>query len=158
MQPQAPHEATYNGTSLTVETTLSVLPPPEDEVICLQSAGRAHYLEGNYTVAISAFTKALKLPNVPTIVQIGILHNRAAAWEKIGGTGNLELALLDMRLMMTQLSNVQAEGYLFAGKILQLLDKDKSALDMYEEGIKRVKPDVENFEVRGYPFKQYGGK
>ena len=119
----------------------------EEEVFCFQSAGRARYHQGNFTDAIAKFTNALELPNVPMTIQIGILDNRAVAQEMIGGTENLELALLDMRLMMAQLSAIQAEVYLRVGKTLQLLDQDRSALEIYTEGIKQVKPHIEGFKV-----------
>ena len=102
-------------------------------------------------MAIAEFTNALELPNVPLTIQIGILDNRAAAWEMIGETENLELALLDMRLLMAQLSGIQVKWYLRMGKTLQLLDQDRSALEIYAEGIKQVKPHVEGFKVTSDP-------
>lgn len=116
------------------------------EALRLQAKGQASYRKKNYTEAIGEFTKALQLRNVPYTVQIGILDNRAAAREKIGGTASLELALQDAR-MMTQLSKTQAAGYLRAGKVFQLLDRDESALAIYAYGIKQVKPDSPQLEV-----------
>ena len=124
----------------------------EEKVLRFQGAGQACYHQGNYTAAIAEFTNALEIPNVPLTIQIGILENRAAAREMIGGTENLQLALLDMRLMMAQLSAIQADGYLRVGKTLQLLDQDRSALEIYAEGINQVKPNVEGFKVTSDPF------
>lgn len=42
---------------------------------------------------------------------------------------------------MVQLSKVHAAGYLRAGEILELLNKDKSALDVYADGIKQLELD-----------------
>ena len=124
----------------------------EEEVLRFHGAGRASYHQGNYTAAIAEFTNAIELTNVPLTIQIGILDNRAAAREMVGGTENLELALRDMRLMMAQLSVIQAEGYLRLGKTLQLLDQDRLALEIFAEGIKQVKPHVEGFKVTSDPF------
>ena len=54
--------------------------------------------------------------------------------------------------MMAQLSVIQAEGYLRLGNTLQLLDQDRSALEIYAEGIKQVKRHVEGFKVTSDPF------
>ena len=59
---------------------------------------------------------------------------------------NMELALQDAR-MMIQLSKAHAVGYLRVGDIFEFLNQDKSALDIYVDGVKQVKPDNENFEV-----------
>ena len=120
--------------------------PTEEEARRLQASGQKLYRERNYITAIAEFTKALELRNVPLTVQIGILDNRVAAREKIGGMVNLELALQDAR-MMTQLSKADAVGYLRGGKILELINRDKSALDIYADGITQVKPDNPQFEV-----------
>ena len=124
----------------------------EEKALRFQGAGLALYHEGNYTAAIAEFTNALEISKVPLSIQIGLLANRAAAQEMIGGTKNLQLALLDRRLMMAQLSAIHAEGYLCVGKTLQLLDQDRSALEIYAEGIKQVKPHVEGFKVTSDPF------
>ena len=118
----------------------------KQEALGIQFKGRKHYHERNYTAAITEYNKALELRDVPFTIQVRILDDRAAAWVRIGGTVNLELALLDARVM-TQLSKDQADGYLRAGKILQLLDEDKSALDVLEYGIKQVKPGSPQSEV-----------
>ena len=119
----------------------------DEEAMCLHDAGRANYKDGNYAVAIAQFTKALDLSNVSLVIKISILQNRAAAWEMIGGLENLEMALLDMRLIMSTLSQIQAECYLHVGKIHQLLNRDEPALETYTEGIKQVKPDMEHCRV-----------
>ena len=72
----------------------------EEKVLCFQGAGRACHHQGNDTAAIAEFTNTLEIPNVPLIIQIGILANRAAAREMIGGMENLQLVLLDMRLIV----------------------------------------------------------
>lgn len=41
--------------------------------------------------------------------------------------------------MMIQLFQAHAAGYLRAGEILELLNQDKSALDIYADGIQQVK-------------------
>lgn len=74
--------------------------------LCLQVAGRARHLEGNYTAAIAEPTKALRLSSVPFTVQIDILDSWAAAREMIGGAENLELVFLETREMMAQLCKV----------------------------------------------------
>ena len=53
---------------------------------------------------------------------------------------------------MIQLSKVHAAGYLRAGEILEILNKDKSALDVYADGIKQLEPDNPQFEVRIDPY------
>lgn len=64
----------------------------------------------------------------------------------IGGTVNLELALQDA-VMATQECKDWPGGYLELGKILQLLDQDKSALNICAEGVEQADPDHENFKV-----------
>ena len=112
--------------------------PIEEKVLRFQGAGWARFHQGHYAAAIAEFTNALEIPNVPLPIQIRILANRATARQMIGGIENLQLALLDMQLMMAQLSAIQAEGNLGVGKTLQLLDQDRSTLEIYAEGIKQV--------------------
>ena len=122
----------------------------------LQATGNAYHREENYAAAIAEFTKALDLRKVPVAIKTEILGYRAAAREKIGGTENLELALLDARRMI-QLSKDQAQGYHRAGKILQLLGRDESALDIYADGIKHVNPDGPQFKVwSGRTMQRFG--
>lgn len=110
------------------------------------------YSRGEYTTLISEYTKDLELSNVPVAAQIRALDIRAATWEKIGGVANLELALQDAR-MMIQLSKAHTAGYLRAGDIFELLNQDNSALDIYADGMRQLKPDSLDFEVSAHYYK-----
>lgn len=117
------------------------------EALQLHNAGQENYQEGNYNTALAKFTEALEVHNIPITVKIAILQNRATTLEMIGGSENLAMALLDTQLVMSYLSEIQAEEYLQVERIHQLLDQDEYALKVYAEGIKQLKPDIKQFKV-----------
>lgn len=128
-----------------------------NEALRFRALGQARHIERGYNVAIDEFTDALKLHDVPFNIRMGILDNRAAAWEMIGTPASLDLALEDARVM-TQLSGDQAAGCLRAGEIFQLRGQDESALEIYAYGIKHVKPGGPGFEVWIDPCNTSEGK
>lgn len=118
----------------------------EEEAVQALLKGHKFYCDRNYTAAIAEYTRALRLRNVSSWVRICTLINRAGARERIGGTENLELALQDARAMIQRFKD-QPEGYSCAARIHQLLDDDKSALDVLKYGIKQMKPESLQLEV-----------
>ncbi|MCJ1381933.1 hypothetical protein MMC17_005045 [Xylographa soralifera] len=65
---------------------------------------------------------------------LSILDNRAATYTKLE---ELPKALADGRRMI-QVAKGEVKGYLRTGQILQLMGKDKTALGIYEYGLKNV--------------------
>lgn len=108
----------------------------------LQREGQGAYRNKQFNSAVELFSQALKIPNISPALQIQILDNRAAAQEKIGGAEILRAALVDAKKMI-QLQKTNVNGYLRAGKILQLQGCDKLALDLYKYGLKKIAPNDE---------------
>jgi len=94
---------------------------------------------------------------------ISLLDNRAAAYEKLG---NLKDALADAKYMMkhekispkvkllptkveenTKLILANLKGYLRAGKILLLMNKIDTAVDVYKYGLRQVPQSDPNYKL-----------
>ncbi|PUU74109.1 hypothetical protein B9Z19DRAFT_483068 [Tuber borchii] len=113
------------------------MPTPKAHAETHQSTGRAAYSSGDYATALTHFTTALTQPNLPAALRASILDNLSATKEKLGGEANLTDALNDARAMI-RLQPAGAEGYLRAGKVLQLLGRDGDAVRLYEYGITKL--------------------
>lgn len=113
------------------------MPTPKAHAEAHQSTGRAAYSSGDYATALTHFTTALTQPNLPAALRASILDNLSATKEKLGGEANLTDALNDARAMI-RLQPAGAEGYLRAGKVLQLLGRDGDAVRLYEYGITKL--------------------
>ncbi|KAI9858902.1 MAG: hypothetical protein M1813_007204 [Trichoglossum hirsutum] len=96
-----------------------------------QELGQKYYRVRQYDLALEAFSAAIELSDKHSI---GILDNRAATYEKLG---DLKSALSDARHML-QLEKSNAQGYLRAGKILQLLSRKDDATSVYKRGLLKV--------------------
>lgn len=110
---------------------------PNEKAEKLQRGGQDAYRKKQFELAMKLFSQALGVSGISATLQIRILDNRAAAQEKLGGDKALRTALADAK-MMIQLQKTGANGYLRAGKILQLQGSDKLALDLYKYGLKRI--------------------
>ncbi|KAI9791747.1 MAG: hypothetical protein M1816_003557 [Peltula sp. TS41687] len=95
----------------------------------IQSLGQEHYRKRNYTAALEAFTAAIEQADKPPV---SLLDGRAATFGKLG---NLSAALRDAKEMIRI---GRAEGYLRAGKVLQLMGKPDLALAIYERGLNKL--------------------
>ena len=113
------------------------MPTPKALAESHQSTGRAAYSSGDYATAQTHFTTALTQPNLPAALRASILDNLSATKEKLGGEANLADALNNARAMI-RLQPAGAEGYLRAGKVLQLLGRDGDAVRLYEYGITKL--------------------
>lgn len=115
----------------------------------LQRRGKDAYRGKKFKSAMKLFSQALEIPGISVALRVRILDNRAAAHEKLGGDGALCAALADAKQMI-KLQKTYVNGYLRAGKILQLQRTDALALNLYEYGLKRLAPnDAFGMEVSG---------
>lgn len=110
---------------------------PNEKAEKLQRGGQDAYRKKQFELAMKLFSQALGVSGLSATLRIRILDNRAATQEKLGGDKALRTALADAK-MMIQLQKAGANGYLRAGKILQLQGSDKLALDLYKYGLKRI--------------------
>ncbi|CAG8660160.1 29364_t:CDS:2, partial [Racocetra persica] len=95
--------------------------------------GLAAFRKKEFEKAQTYFTKAIVLdPN-----NIQLYDSRAATREKLG---QLTSALQDAEIIMN-LDKTSAKGYLRAGKVYRLLGQNAKALEIYNNGIKEVKPN-----------------
>lgn len=97
----------------------------------------AAFKAAEFPKAESLFTKALDLN--PT--NLNMLDCRAATYEKLG---HLKDALADGRHIIT-LDPASAKGYLRVGKVLRLMGKSETALQIYEIGRTKVPKTDANF-------------
>ncbi|KAL5334847.1 hypothetical protein BJX70DRAFT_376856 [Aspergillus crustosus] len=97
----------------------------------LQRQGQNLYGQGNWEGAMSAFTEALKCPDVDAL---SVLDNRAATYTKLL---RYDQALKDARQMIKR--NKQDErGYLRCAKALLLDGKPEKALEVYAYALKSL--------------------
>lgn len=134
LRPQ--HETVVHRRVFLLESSITMLTPDETSEK-LQQLGQDAYRSKRFNSAMKLFSKALENPNISPMLRIRILDNRAATQEKIGGAENLQAALADAKRMI-QLQKANVHGYLRAGKILQLQGNDKTALDLYQYGLKKI--------------------
>lgn len=113
---------------------------PNEDAERLQRGGRGAYRNKEFELAMKLFSQALEVPGISASLQLHVLDNRAATQEKLGGADALRAALADAKKMI-QLQKTGVNGYLRAGKILQLQGNDKLALDLYKYGLKRIAPN-----------------
>ncbi|KAL8725163.1 MAG: hypothetical protein Q9181_006523 [Wetmoreana brouardii] len=106
----------------------------------LQKLGQDAYKSKNFKAALHSFNLALSQAGETSTT---ILDNRAATHEKLG---DLQAALKDGRRMVS-MDRTSCAGYLRTGKILQLLKRDKIALEIYELGIRNASTSDPNFKV-----------
>ncbi|KAI9055609.1 hypothetical protein LZ554_000554 [Drepanopeziza brunnea f. sp. 'monogermtubi'] len=94
--------------------------------------GRLRYQKQDYEGAVEAFTEAVDMST--DHMRMTALDARAATYEKLQ---QLLPALRDARSMI-ELKPKQSKGYLRAGKILQLQEKQDLALKIYARGLEKV--------------------
>lgn len=103
----------------------------EETLSTLHTRGQDLYRQKQYEAALQCFTKAI---GQGSKAPVAVFDNRAATYTKLG---DLRAALNDGRQMIQQ-EKGNCAGYLRTGKILQLLGNHKTALDLYEMGIRKV--------------------
>ncbi|MCJ1415489.1 hypothetical protein MMC32_001821 [Xylographa parallela] len=96
-----------------------------------QKRGQDCYRAKEYKEALRCFDAAVAQCDDPPL---SILDNRAATYTKLE---EFPKALADGRHMI-QVAKAEVKGYLRTGQILQLMGKDKTALGIYEYGLKNV--------------------
>ncbi|KAI9758719.1 MAG: hypothetical protein M4579_002894 [Chaenotheca gracillima] len=106
----------------------------------LQIRGQKLYREKNYEAALEAFNSAIRLSSQSTI---SILDNRAAAHEKLG---DFQAALRDGKRIIDQQKS-EARGYLRVGKVLQLMEKEELARNIYQRGASNVAPNDPQYKI-----------
>ncbi|SCW02197.1 LAFE_0F01112g1_1 [Lachancea fermentati] len=78
---------------------------------------------------------------------VKLLDNRSASWEKLG---QLQKALKDAKKMIRE-EPYNVKGYIRCGKVLQKLQEDDEAYNIYEKGLKMAKEGNEKFQIRVIP-------
>ncbi|KAL4878283.1 hypothetical protein BJY04DRAFT_196144 [Aspergillus karnatakaensis] len=107
---------------------------PRGEAGLLQRQGQILYGQGSWDAAVSAFSEALKCPDVDAL---SVLDNRAATYTKLL---RYDQALKDAKQMIKQ--NKQDErGYLRCAKALLLDGKPEKALEVYAYALKTISKD-----------------
>ncbi|KAL4801938.1 hypothetical protein BDV18DRAFT_68378 [Aspergillus unguis] len=104
------------------------------EAALLQRQGQNLYGQANWEAAISAFTEALKCPDVDAL---SVLDNRAATYTKLL---RYDQALKDARQMIKQ-NKQDDRGYLRLAKALLLDGKAEKALEVYAYALKTLPKD-----------------
>ncbi|RDW61227.1 Leucine Rich Repeat domain protein [Aspergillus mulundensis] len=110
------------------------------EAALLQRQGQNLYGQGNWDGAISAFTEALKCPDVDAL---SVLDNRAATYTKLV---RYDQALKDARLMIKR-DKQDERGYLRCAKALLLDGKPEKALEVYAYALKTLPKDNSRRQV-----------
>ncbi|MCJ1322703.1 hypothetical protein MMC15_008052 [Xylographa vitiligo] len=105
-----------------------------------QKRGQDCYRAKKYKEALRCFDAVIARCEDPPL---SILDNRAATYTKLE---EFPKALADARHMI-QLSKAEVKGYLRTGQILQLMGKDKTALGIYEYGLKNVPRTSEDVKL-----------
>lgn len=128
----------------------------------LQELGKRYYGFKEYQKALDAFTEGIRTSSGP---KIGLLDNRAAAFEKLE---NPKAALRDARTMINNdwqdvrvsraptscginLTAHCSKGYLRCAKILQQMQKPELALRIYRNGLRNVQVRDQGYRV-SYPL------
>ncbi|MCJ1398387.1 hypothetical protein MMC11_001585 [Xylographa trunciseda] len=96
-----------------------------------QKRGQDCYRAKEYKEALRCFDAIIARSDGPSL---SVLDNRAATYAKLE---EFPKALADGRQMI-HISKAEVKGYLRTGQILQLMGKDKTALGIYEYGLKNV--------------------
>ncbi|KAL4901777.1 hypothetical protein BDW74DRAFT_159496 [Aspergillus multicolor] len=104
------------------------------EAALLQRQGQNLYGQGNWDGAISAFTEALKCPDVDAL---SVLDNRAATYTKLV---RYDQALKDARHMIKR-DKQDERGYMRCAKALLLDGKPEKALEVYAYALKTLPKD-----------------
>ncbi|KAI9368288.1 hypothetical protein BJX61DRAFT_231355 [Aspergillus egyptiacus] len=104
------------------------------EAALLQRQGQNLYGQGSWEAAVSAFTEALKCPDVDAL---SVLDNRAATYTKLL---RYDQALKDARQMIKR-DKHDERGYLRCAKALLLDGKPEKALEIYAYAIKAISKD-----------------
>ena len=102
------------------------------------SLGKLAYRAKSYNEALDAFTRGLHDGSAP--LTLVLLDARSATHEKLS---DFKSALRDGRQMIKTVKS-DARGYLRTGRVLQAMEKDEAALNIYALGIKHV--DVKDKE------------
>ncbi|CCG83200.1 F-box domain protein [Taphrina deformans PYCC 5710] len=107
----------------------------------IKDQARAAITSRDYHAAGRLLDKAIGISMASP--DIALYDMRAAVYEKLG---QLSDALADSKQIL-QIDPKDARGYLRAGKIYQLLNKDKSALECYRRGCKMVPTTVSLYKI-----------
>ncbi|KAL4945929.1 hypothetical protein BDV06DRAFT_174170 [Aspergillus oleicola] len=110
------------------------------EAALLQRQGQNLYGQGNWEAAISAFTEALKCPDVDAL---SVLDNRAATYTKLL---QYDQALKDARQIIKR-DKKDDRGYLRCAKALLLNGKPEKALEVYAYALKTLPKDHPRYHV-----------
>ncbi|KAL4975931.1 hypothetical protein BDW66DRAFT_160036 [Aspergillus desertorum] len=113
---------------------LAIVDHQPGEAALLQRQGQNLYGQGNWNDAITAFTEALKCPDVDVL---SVLDNRAATYTKLV---RYDLALKDARHMIKR-DKQDERGYLRCAKALLLDGKPEKALEVYAYALKSLLRD-----------------
>ncbi|KAL8850609.1 MAG: hypothetical protein Q9221_004479 [Calogaya cf. arnoldii] len=105
-----------------------------------QKLGQQEYRRKNYHAALNFFDSVISTEKQ---LDVSVLDCRAATYEKLG---DLHAALKDGRRMISEYKT-DCAGYLRTGKILQLLDKDGVALDIYKYGLRKVSQSASQYQL-----------
>ncbi|KAL8653094.1 MAG: hypothetical protein Q9226_003987 [Calogaya cf. arnoldii] len=106
----------------------------------IQKLGQQEYRRKNYHAALNFFDSVISTEKQ---LDVSVLDCRAATYEKLG---DLHAALRDGRRMISEYKT-DCAGYLRTGKILQLLDKDGVALDIYKYGLRKVSQNASQYQL-----------
>lgn len=98
----------------------------------LKRLGRELYQSKKYEDALQLFNAALQ-----QTIDFDTLDHRAATFVRLN---KLDLALKDGR-EMCRLDKSNAKAYHRTGRVLELMDKNDVALQIYERGLRQVGPD-----------------
>ncbi|KAL4954897.1 hypothetical protein BDW69DRAFT_131469 [Aspergillus filifer] len=110
------------------------------EAALLQRQGQNLYGQGNWEAAISAFTEALRCPDVDAL---SVLDNRAATYTKLL---QYEQSLKDARQMIKR-DKKDDRGYLRCAKALLLSGKPEKALEVYAYALKTLANDHPRYKI-----------